>query len=189
MRQELYNTIVHDNVEVLDCAVDLGDAGKFVMPTRQESGYVLTCDDELLYPPDYVDRTLRAVERYQSPVSYHGCVIKPPITSYYQQRKNQVRCVGFCPADVPVDVLGTGTMAYKIAHLPARLTMAAFQTSNMADLWFALWCHTHGVRRIALAHDEGWILELPYVAKADSIWGMAHRDDAPQTAIANQLTT
>jgi hypothetical protein len=188
MCPELYETLAHDQIEIVEGEVNWGSCGKFVFPSRLRAGYVLTCDDDILYPPDYAERIVAAVDRYQCPVGYHGSVVTPPLTSYYRQRTHQVRFHDAQPTDVPVNLLGTGVMAYRIEHLPEPLTMAAFQTTNMADPWFAVWCHTHQVRKMmALAHDEGWLLTIPYTRKEDTLWWRMHHDDSVQTRILNQL--
>jgi hypothetical protein len=40
---------------------------------------------------------------------------------------------------------------------------------------------------MALAHDEGWLLTLPYTRKEDTLWWRMHHDDTVQTQILNQL--
>ena len=81
-------------------------------PTRAV-GYVLTCDDDIDYPADYVARLSTASNATDAEPSsgFHGAVLHEPLVDYYRSR----RLFHFTQAlrrDTPVHVLGTGVAGY-----------------------------------------------------------------------------
>jgi hypothetical protein len=72
----------------------VGDRGKFraLDLSRREhpNGYFLSVDDDILYPPDYVQRSVEAIDRYEraAVVAYHGGVLPPLVTDYFSERFN-----------------------------------------------------------------------------------------------------
>lgn len=161
-----------------------GDAGKFAMP-RPERAFVLTVDDDIIYPPDYAQKLVDALERRdrRAAVAIHGSVLAPTITSYYADR-SVYRCTDGLREDVPCHVLGTGTLAY-YTGVYAGPTIEDFRVKNMADIWFAVHAKRAGVRRYAIARAAGWLIPQP-VDKLWNIYDSAHDDDAVQTGVLNE---
>ncbi len=141
---------------------DLGDAGKFFWCglDRSADAWLLTCDDDLVYPPDYSRTMVEASERYgrRALVSAHGCVLKFPIASYYRSRM-QHHCLHRVASDAPVHILGTGALCYHSGAVD--ITPADFRAPNMADVWLALATQRQRVPCVAVAHGEGWIRDIP----------------------------
>ena len=140
---------------------DAGDAGKFAFSARHsgEADVWLTCDDDLVYPPDYVAKILVGLERYehQAAVSFHGARLHDAPKSYRGSRE-VFSCLKTVHRDQPVHVLGTGTLAF-----PSRLlrpTLNDFPVKNMADLWFAKLLQAKAIPAVVLAHEEGWLKHL-----------------------------
>jgi FkbM family methyltransferase len=152
---------------------DRGDAGKFFW-CEEAGGYELHCDDDIVYRPDHVDKLIAAVERYgrKAVVSLHGCVVVPPVASYYKSRR-LYHCNSSQPSDVPVHVLGTGSICYHCSTL--RLCRADFKAPNMADIWFAIACEVQGVSRVVVAHEPGCVtICQPPTTIYDSCLGRDH---------------
>ena len=64
---------------------DIGDIGKFYQ-IEQQNGYILTIDDDLIYPLDYVDSMVRKIDYYQREalICVHGNILpKQKLASYY----------------------------------------------------------------------------------------------------------
>lgn len=156
-------------------AGDLGDAGKFDHPAMAKPNlYHLTCDDDLEYPPDYVEEMVRAVDRYdrRAVVGLHGVVLKRPLGATYEQSRETV--YHFAEAlrhDMPVHLLGTGCMAYHTKSL--WVASIAPKPRNMADIWFAVACQKARVPRVCIAHEAGWVRQLPFTS---SIWDQRKND-------------
>ena len=173
----LYHDKIHatleDNV--------LGDAAKFLHVAEQD-GYVLVCDDDLIYPPDYVEYMCDKVDEHNCPVSLLGKVYTDrPIKSFRTGYTELHRCLGEVDNDYLCDVIGTGAMAYHTDHI--EVDISDFKMRNMADIWMALLAHEQGVRLVAVQHTKGYVKHVTY---EDRIWA-GTVDDSVQTMILNSF--
>lgn len=152
----------HPKIETVnDRGGALGDAAKFHWEGSGAQGYRLTCDDDLVYAPDYVRFMVAAIERYKrrAVVSLHGSVLTWPITSYYRCRRRLLHCGGVVPEDTTVHAGGTGVMAWHAGTL--TVGQEAFEKPNMADIWFAVLARQQGVPIIVPAHGKDRVEILP----------------------------
>jgi hypothetical protein len=137
-----------------------GDVEKFAAVGDWE-GYVLTCDDDILYPPDYVATTIAGIERYDREriVSYHGGTTLGWNGSAVAASHKRIRCLGELAKDDPdVNVVGTGVMGYHASCVP--VWRGAFRHANMADVQMACHARLFGVPMVCLAHAEGWLQDI-----------------------------
>ncbi len=134
---------------------DRGDAGKFFWVDGTK-GYVLTCDDDILYPHDYVATMTRAVERYRRKaiVGVHGAIIEERPSDYYNSR-SVLHCKYDQAEDRQVHVLGTGTTCFHSSTL--RVRSADFQHPNMADVWLSLAARRQKTPMVCVAHRGAWM--------------------------------
>lgn len=169
-----------------------GDAGKFYYYCGHKEKYDnwLFCDDDLIYPPDYVERCLKKIDKFPDAVlSFHGRKYKPrPIEGYYTSKKSKVagyRCLGDVPNDVCLrgqGTLGTGVMFFKSGVLD--LSWNDFKLANMADVWIAKFAAEQRRRLIVCKHEAGWILPQPV---SSGIWEEGILDDSLQTSLYNSI--
>lgn len=155
---------------------DRGDAGKFFW-SDQADGYQLTCDDDMLYPKNYVERMIDVLERFdrQAVVGVHGVRFVKTLTTYYRSRQvvhftkgtSEHRCV---------HLVGTGTLAYHPETI--RVTPDDFEAPNMADIWFGLLCQQQRVPVYAIKRSGSWLKPLP---ASGSIYDRHKRRDTVQT--------
>ena len=165
-------SILMDNV--------LGDAGKFY-DIEKRKGYILTCDDDIIYPPEYVSYMVNKVDEYQCIVSLLGRVYGTrPIKSFRKGYTENYRCLGDVSEDVVVDLGGTGAMAFHTDHV--KVTMDDFPKKNMADIWMAKLAHEQGVKIMAVKHRPKFVKYKDY---PDRIW--IHDDDKYQTEVLNSF--
>jgi len=155
------------NVEfVLHPFGDLGDAGKFAFDVE---GYHLSCDDDIVYPPNYAEMMVAAVERYDRQVvcSIHGARVRTPIKSYYRGGRTVYHCRHDLLADTPAHILGTGVMAYHTDLV--RFDGRAFGNGFMADIWVGLQLQERKIPAVCLAHWQGWleVLNVPRTIAAE----------------------
>lgn len=136
-----------------------GDAEKF-MPVDDWDGIVATCDDDILYPPDYITTLKAGLQRYPGRiVGFHGGKTLGWNGSAKAASHKTIRCLGSLEADdVDVNVLGTGALAYETARVP--VWRGVFRNPNMADVHLACHARTFGIEMAALAHEEGWLTSL-----------------------------
>jgi len=159
---------------------DRGDADKFFW-AEETDGFHFTCDDDLIYPEDYVDVMTSKIEKYKRSVVVSALghwLCEFPMKNYFgiEHRK----CWG-CLTEVIDDHFcmygGTGVMAYHSDTI--RPNMQAFSIPNMSDIWFGLLCRHKNVPVLAVEHQDQWIKYTEHVALGDTIAG--------QTLDKNQL--
>lgn len=148
---------------------DLGDVGKFFW-VDQHDGIYFSCDDDLIYPKDYVDRTVEKLKEknYKAAIGWHGSLLKDNFSTYYD--KNSRRVFVFSahrPWDTPVHILGTGCSAFHTKFL--KIKKSDFLHPNMADIFFSIKGQEQKIPFIVLAHEKDEITEF-VGAKESSIY-------------------
>jgi hypothetical protein len=148
---------------------DRGDAGKFYWADKVD-GYYFTVDDDILYPPDYVEKLKGALDKRgkKCAVGVHGEMYPDVIKHWTQDRKKTYHFYYECEKDVPVHVLGTGCMAYHTSKL--KVDPDEFKIPNMADVWFTCICSRNTFFRVVIQHPRGW-LNILHVPEPETIWG------------------
>ena len=180
-------------LDAYDCEVftgdDLGDAGKFYSVGRLKKGVYVTCDDDLIYPDDFVDRLLDGLETYQGAVvGFHGWDAKPSARSYHRDRALNYHFRQTIPEAHYCHVIGSGCTAFEIGTL--AISLSDFERPNMADLWLSKAANEQGIPRVVLPHERDWIRPSPAVAMESTIWGKMSRDLAKerfQTEMLNSI--
>lgn len=166
-----------------------GDAGKFYWADSTR-GYHFTCDDDLIYPHDYVARMIETIERYQrkAAVSVLGVRFNGPWEQYYripvrsrQDGKHYKIGTAFgLERDWWVHGLGTGTLAYHTDTISVK--RESFRLPNMADVWFALAAKRQRVPCVLIARPVNWLNILHPETTIWSQWN-ATKDDRGQSEL------
>lgn len=167
---------------------DLGDIranGKFAGVALEEAECTFFgVDDDIEYPPDYVEGLASALERYDGAVvGVHAGVLRTPVVSYrddlkvLHRRSRQTRTAG-------VDLLGSDSLAFDTRTL--RFDPRAWPDLNMVDLSFALEVRPRGIPLVMVQRASHWLRALDE-NQPDSIWSGLLRDDARQTVLAQSL--
>lgn len=135
---------------------DLGDAGKFFWSGEVE-GYHFVCDDDIVYPADYVSRTIATIDDTGAVVSYHG--VKLLGGSYYEPGAREVHHFAkLLDSNSQVHIGGTGVMAYDTSRV--KVSLKDFPTPNMADVYMGALCQRQGIPIVCPAHAAGWLVGL-----------------------------
>ena len=178
-----------------EAAGDLCAEGKFYWYDREEGknhSHYLTIDDDLYYPPDYVERLKEEYDarRGQAVVGLHGYVFDDPITSYVYSRKEYYGFDKALDTPKPVHILGTNTVL--LGHEALSLTLDNFPRRNTSDLQLAVVAQKLRVPLISVPRPENWVQEnRPATAEGFSIWKEAKADggrakaELARRAIAN----
>lgn len=163
---------------------DRGDAGKFFW-CEEGNGYQLTCDDDLLYPDDYVSKMVEAVEWHdrQAVVGLHGVKLRSPMHSYYGDRSKWHFAEGV-REPLFVHILGTGCMAYHAHTLVVRKFY--FEQPNMADIWMGMAAQRQRVPMAVVPREEGWLQPIP-TPNRDTIYDRHRNNDGPQTEAVKRI--
>lgn len=165
---------------------DIGDIGKFFWCNDLTSEFHLTADDDIFYPPDYVEKLLSFWHSFKSPVvvGVHGIRIKqenltPSSSSgrrgkgYYGSREVWMATESV-KKPVNVHIIGTGTMLYRAKDIGTIDVAEVFKQPNMADVWFGLLTQKLKLPMMILPHSGGWIREVPGTFE-DSIYKKSTR--------------
>ena len=166
---------------------DLGDAGKFYTADKIK-GYHFTIDDDLIYPPDYVNTMVAAIEKYnrKCAISCHGRMFdKLPVKSYYKNYTKAYSCLRDVNEDVYAHIVGTGVLAYHTDTL--QLNLAVFEYTNMADIWFSKFCNNKNIPRVIIAHRKKWIRSSDKYDTTGSIYVHQAINDSVQTQVTNSV--
>lgn len=159
-------------------AVDLGDGGKFEHLKKIPKGSVyFTLDDDIIYPKDYVQKTLDALNVYKGMiVTYHGRTLSEKLakTYYNDPRTVRVHCLHDQPKDTHVEVPGTCVTAFVKGDWCEGLKT---ELKNAGDIALAAHAKRAGVKIMALAHEGGWIKLNFKVKLKETIFATANRKE------------
>ncbi|MGV1756327.1 class I SAM-dependent methyltransferase [Rhizobium sp. A22-96] len=138
-----------------------GDAGKFWGLEQVEDAIYITCDDDIIYPDDFVARTVGELAQLggQAVVGVHGAIILQPSLGYYKDRGRAV--LHFERAFMRrrrVHVVATNACAFHSSTV--KMTLADFRHRNMADTWLAQYLHREGIPSYIVPRKEGWLLPI-----------------------------
>jgi hypothetical protein len=139
-----------------------GDAAKF-FDIEYLSGYIFTCDDDIIYPANYCEYMISKIKEYRSIVTLHGRVFPRPYIGY--KVGESLHCLRSVVKDTLVDLGGTGVMAWHSDLLKVRYS--DFPAPNMADVWMAKLAHEQDVSIVCAAHPERFIKFISY---ENTIW-------------------
>lgn len=180
--------LLHDKINVMTDKKygDRGDADKFFLAAETD-GYCFTCDDDLIYPPDYVNTMIKKIEQYRRKccVGVHGLLLKDtPVTNFYTDRYKAFHYNLNLNIDQPVHILGTGVMAYHSDTI--NISLDDFELPNMADIWFGLQAQKQKVGMICISHRQGWVKNSP-LSDGKSIHKEYKYNCKPQTDAVNRI--
>lgn len=120
-----------------------------------------TIDDDIVYPPNYVERMVAALERHPGAVvCVHGSIFREPFESYRGSRMS-VRFMAGLAEDAQVHVPGSGTMAYRLRDLEVQLRRDLDPRMPTIDPSLAVLCKRRGVPVWAIARPLGWLQYVP----------------------------
>lgn len=138
-----------------------GDAGKFWGLGQVRDAIYLTCDDDILYPQDYIARMTQELSDCggQSVICVHGSLLVQPLENFYT---NGARSVLHFANELirrrQVHVPGTGTCAFHSAVVD--ITLDQFEAPNMADIWLTKFMAAKGIESFVVPHRKAWLLPL-----------------------------
>jgi hypothetical protein len=163
---------------------DLRDNGKFFFLDSVLSGYHFTIDDDIVYPPDYVQKCILKIEQYdrRAIVGCHGVILASPV-DHFMKGREVLHFKRALARDRLVNLLGTGTTAYHVDAL--ELSSDDFDAPGMADLWLAAAAKRQRVPMIAIERPERWLEPLDE-ADASSLYCAAMQDCRLQTEVAQR---
>lgn len=151
----------------------LGDAAKFapLRWCRAPELIYLTCDDDLVYPRDYVARMREAVAREPDAVhTAHGGVLRGHVERWREAIRFTAYRAGEALGDAEdgrsCNVPGTGCLAARAELL--HDFECPLRPLNVADLHLAVWLQQRRIPVRTVGHARGWLATFPDVG--ETLW-------------------
>jgi len=181
-----YTSKVFNDKKINEVLLDnsKGDAAKVFFIDKLK-GTMLLCDDDLLYPENYVKNTTEMLKKHDL-VTYHGrTLLDFPITSYYRSRALKYRCLSEVAEDVVVQVGGTGVMAFHTDKF--RISYNEIEHKNMLDIVISAAARKQKKEIICLKHAEKWLkYNEKMILSKDTIYDNHVINDEVQTLFFNK---
>lgn len=164
-----------ERIEPVIPKTDLKDLGKFIT-VAHDYKYCVYFDDDILYPPDYVETIMAGLISSQKPsvVSFHGSIYSPPVISFNPNKFKAY--LGFklrlsnpewyrrvypfhqeLKRNKLVEQVGTGVLAIEKEHEPPFKYME--NSMKFVDVRFSKWCFENKIEMVCLARPADWIRE------------------------------
>ncbi len=172
----------HPKIEVVAGDNSLGANSKFHY-VDDLSGYVFICDDDLLYPADYVQKMQRGIDAYRCLIGASGNSI---IDSY--PVKSYLKGIEIHPLqrelkeDTNADVVGTGTLGFHTEDLKLKSSEIIYR--NRVDLSLMRVARRDKLQRKIIKHPHRWI------TRSTNDHGLHEEnlaDDSESTGILNEI--
>lgn len=173
----------HEKIEAVLMDNRYGDAAKFIYAWND--GYYFSCDDDILYPSDYIEKMTEKIEFYGNNciITLHGRKMKQkPLKSYYQGHEKTFNLFYDVEKDTRIDVGGTGVMAFDTEFFKINYRKCVWP--NMADIWVAKFAIQQNVPIILAAHKGS---DFIYQRSEKTIYEKHKKDDKIQTQLYNNI--
>lgn len=133
---------------------DLKAAGKFAAPADDDE-IVFLVDDDIIYPPDYVQRMVEhlAAMGPNVVVGVHG--IRYRVVGSGQIKGDTIGYKKYNLSYKVVDSLGTGTVCGWGMYMPPLEYVTS--AHRYVDLRFARYCTREGIEQVAVPRPSGWL--------------------------------
>lgn len=181
LERQVDEIVIYDNSNLKDRA----DNGKF-FPLRlyKEPIYFLSCDDDLIYPPDYAISMIDAIERHKCIVAHHGRILKGKDLSYYIGHET-VRFNSYNNSIKELDVVGTGVCGFDTEYFNP-VDLCDHKELRMSDIIFSLEAKKQGKKMLSLPHNTNWIKQCD-LKGGYSICATEIKNEERQIKYANKI--
>ncbi len=134
---------------------DLTDNAKLIW-SDNENEYYFTIDDDIIYPSDYVEKTLPLIG--DRVVCYSGKKINTSCLDNYYANHRDYDTFEKMDEEVDIDIVDTSTMAFNTNYFYSNLWRTPI--NKMSDLILSLEATLHQVPIVCLPHQSNWIKRI-----------------------------
>lgn len=170
---------------------DLTDFGGFYK-VHELDGYFISCDDDLIYPPNFVKNITEACKRYENKaiVGYHGRIYqKFPAKTYYHGYSELLHISQDLKKDRNVHIVAGCAMCFHTSTFDINIKHIDYiEYPRMKDIHISIEAKRQGVKRIVLAHEKNYFQLSDKYDPKQSIHKQEHRADKKQTDLFNSET-
>lgn len=166
----------------------LEDGSRFIGIEHAEPGYTLVFDDDIIYPPDYVQRLVSAILSYGKNVMVApmGKVMnKRPVDSYYKGVFRNYKTFDWIPHNSVVQIPGACGVMWDNRRVKVKQEHMLIPNS---DICLGKFCKENNVTPIVIAHKADWLTNIwPEAEKgAVNIYGKYKNNDKVLTDFVNK---
>lgn len=135
---------------------NLTDNGKFAfVDIFNTPVYYFSCDDDIIYPKDYISKTIEWIEEKGCIISWHGRILNPMFKKYYKADHKGFRYFEEVNECYTLDVAGTGVTGFRTDYFNPDIWQSEYKC--MSDLVFSLEARKQGKVIITPPKGRGWI--------------------------------
>jgi hypothetical protein len=123
---------------------------------NEVDGYVFVCDDDIVFPIDYVPVMIETLKKYnhKALLSMYGEVVPRPFRDYCEGRTGYIFDHEL-KEDLPVDICGGGCSLFHTDFL--RPSMNDFPDIYSRDLWLSILAHKNNLLLIRPKSNHNWV--------------------------------
>jgi hypothetical protein len=149
-----------------------------------ESIYYFTCDDDIIYPKDYVKKSIAYINKYKSIIAYHGDVLLNKIPRLYPECQrfhftSEVKNI------IRLDVAGTGLTSFNTDYFNPK-DIYNYKHKNMVDQIFSLKAAEQNKKIILPPHRKN-TFTAQKIPPDQTIWGQHKNKRKHQIKLANEI--
>jgi len=134
---------------------DLTDNGKFYFLKEQaKDEYYLTCDDDIIYPSNYVSVLRDTIDKFDCIVTYHGRILKEGCETYYGCHEAFVFHETILN-NMWIDCAGTGVCGFKTSYFKPKIWNSEYK--KMSDIVFSLEARKQDKKIMLASHVQNWM--------------------------------
>lgn len=177
-------------IEVFHSDVNYADNGKFVH-LAGVSGYILTVDDDINYPSDYIEELIKNIEfsNREALIGVHGALLPwgPHVnrwSDYRELRRSHVFSAQQSSTNF-VNVIGTGTMGFHTNIGVPNINL--MDTLRMVDLHIAIWAQQQNIPMYTISREKNWLKEFEDLGD-QRIWQQANSNIELQNEMMGTLS-
>ncbi|AFI46027.1 glycosyltransferase family 2 protein [Pasteurella multocida subsp. multocida] len=164
------------------------DNGKFILLEelieKNQDGYYITCDDDIIYPSDYINTMIKKLNEYddKAVIGLHGILFPSRMTKYFSADRLVYSFYKPLEKDKAVNVLGTGTVSFRVS-LFNQFSLSDFTHSGMADIYFSLLCKKNNILQICISRPANWLTEDNRDRDSETLYHQYRDNDEQQTQL------
>lgn len=175
-----------DKIYIYDNSIrkDIKDNGKFYGLTQIDKPcYYLTCDDDIIYPEDYVKKMIKDIETHKCIITHHGKIINDQ--DYLKGSERHHFSVRNYENKV-LDVAGTAVTGFRTDYFkPSDIIKS--DHFFVSDLLFAIEAKKQNKKIILATHKTNWIKQNMNIDFQKSISYIEEKNPSRQNQFKNIL--
>ena len=166
-----------------------GSNEKLSQLAKSKARYIAFCDDDFIYPQDYLLRLIQGLRLHEGVVSLHGSQLTAfPIRKYYGGDRKMLSWNVTVEEDTKVDIIGSGVSLFRREWLTEDELKTLYKdapTISMDDLVLSCLFSRKGIDRWVLEHQQGFLCAKEKAPSDAYVYETYKDNDSAQVAYIN----